>query len=218
MRSLILACLLFLSTPVAWSQEEIKTFTKNLCQEDRVLLDKFLRVMVESINGFVIYGDKPIGLKPCLNTIAYLPYGHDRILAFTKGKDLWQSLNISPYDKEYLFVIFDCSGYCNFAAINRRAFIKVVNENISLFRYVLGPALTAEKLLQELIDAKDDFYNVLKNDNVLLGILLGYGTQNALMGSRLELICCDNIHDQVEEFPFLSYQVRAKGAGEEKIK
>ena len=216
MRSLFLACFLLLFAPFAWSCEEIKTFTNKLCHEDRALLEKFFRVMVESINGFVIYGDKPIAVTPCLNTLVYLPYMNAGVMAFTKGKDLWQSLNISPYDKEYLFVIFDNNGYTQFVAINRKAFIKVVNENISLFKYVLGPALTAEKLLQELIDAKNDFYNVLKNDNALLGILLGYGTQNALIGSRLELICCDNVDDQVEEFPLLPYQVRAKGTGEEK--
>lgn len=214
MRSILLGCFFLMFIPIAWGNEEVKAFTKNLCDKDRIILDKFFRSMAKSTNGFVIYGDKPMALKSYLNNTVYLPYGHESILA--NGKDLWLNLNVSPSNKEYLLAIFNAAGYCNFVAINRKAFIQAVNENLSLFRYVLGPTLTAEALLQELIDAKDDFYNVLKDDTALQGILFGYGTQNALLVSRSESVCCSHVNDQKEEFPLLPYKIRMERTSEPK--
>lgn len=214
MRSVLLGCLLLVFAAPAWGNEDVKAFVKGLGEEDRAVLDGFFRSMVETINGFVIYGDKPTALTSYLNTAVCLPSEHKDANVFPKGKALWQRLNVSPHNKEYAFAIFNCNGYCNFIAINRKAFLKAVNGNIALFRYVLGPTLTAETLLQKLLDAKDDFYQVFKDDNVLFGILLGYGTENALLISREEALCCSRASNQKEEFPFLSYLVRVDRPGE----
>jgi len=52
--------------------------------------------------------------------------------------------------------------------------------------WVLGPNVTAEGLLEQLTNPRETFYSVLKDDKVLIGILLGFGPQNAIHVSRLE--------------------------------
>lgn len=184
---------------------EVRSFIEALSPDQKNLLNAFLRATVESYSGYTLYGDKPIALEgyaiyPFGATFAPFPSAISKI----KGIELWKDLNISLHNKEYFFVIFQESNYCHMVSINRRAFLKVVNENISLFRYVLGPHVTAEKLLTNLIDAGNDFYHVLKNDNALLGILLGYGTQNSISHARDEIITNANIWTRTDKFPFLS--------------
>lgn len=72
---------------------------------------------------------------------------------------------------------------------------------MSLFGYVLGPTLTADGLLHELINSKDEFYKVLKNDNKDK-IFTGYGTQNALLVARNEFISDAFGTDRAEDFSF----------------
>lgn len=183
----------------------VRSFIEALSTDQRDLLNAFLRATVESYSGYTLYGDKPIALEgyaiyPFGAMFAPLPGTISKI----KGIELWKDLNISPHNKEYFFVIFQEGNYCHMVSINRRAFLRVVNENISLFRYVLGPRVTAEQLLDNLIDAGNDFYHVLKNDNVLLGILLGYGTENAITHARDEIITNANISTRTDKFPFLA--------------
>ena len=202
----------FFSFVLSAQGEEISAFVQEFSTEQKALLDQFFHILIQdSFSGYVLYGDKPM----CIESHP-LPFEsgaisgintHAPILA--KGMEFWKALKVSPKNKEFFFLIFDVDfGYRHLICINRRVFLQVVNENLSLFRYVLGPTLTAEKLLEELIEAKDQFYNVLKNDNVLLGILLGYGSENALLVSRKEYISDAFIEQRNEEFPFLAKSKR----------
>ena len=181
---------------------QIKTFLQALPEEEKTLLDNYLRVLTrDSFSGYVLYGDKPMSIEPLTYQSSALFDQDIKTLLIRKGVELWQSLRVSPENKEYSFLIFDAKewGYHHLVCINRKAFLRVVNENLSLFRYVLGPTLSAESLLNALLTAQDQFYTILKNDRVLLGILLGYGEQNALLVSRKELIS-----EQIDQFPLLS--------------
>ncbi|WP_154017826.1 hypothetical protein [Candidatus Protochlamydia phocaeensis] len=72
--------------------------------------------------------------------------------------------------------------------INKKAFHKIFSGHSSLFRYALGPELTADKLLQEIKSSKLDFFSFFKNDKALIGILLGFGLENSLYVSRFEQV------------------------------
>jgi len=213
MRTLILA-FLFLFSPALWGKEEVKAFIEALSRDQKSTLTQFLQFLVkDSFSGYVLYGDKPICIEACPLD---LDYETDISLGASKGAfilgrgiELWSNLNIPVGNKEYLFIVFDVDyGYRHMICIHRKAFLQVVNENLSLFRYILSPTLTAEELLNTLIEAKQNFYQVLKNDNVLLGILLGYGKQNALLVSRKESITDSFAAERKEDFPFISRKTR----------
>ncbi len=215
MRTFIVGILVLFST-VAWGtpNEEMKTFIQSLSKEQRIILESFFQTLFKEFSGYVLCGKKPMCIEgyPLTNESGALSGVDEKTFILLKGAEFWQSLQVYPDNKEYFIVSFDAKefGYHHLVCINRRAFLKVVNENLSLFRYVLGPTLTADSLLNELINAKDEFYKVLKNDNVLLGILLGYGTQNSLLVAREEHISDAFASDRNEEFPFLSKVTRMK--------
>ncbi len=77
--------------------------------------------------------------------------------------------------------------------INRKLLLSTIRENLPLFQYVLGPTITPEFLLEALLSPGKAFCEVLDYDRVLIGIVLGYGVQNALFGSRLENILYDGM-------------------------
>lgn len=183
-------------------QQQIATFVQTLPKEEKTLLDNYLRLLIrDSFSGYVLYGEKPISIESLTYHSSALFDQDVEDLLMQKGIELWQSFRISPKDKHYSFVAFDVKkwGYHHLVCINHKAFLRVVNENLSLFRYVLGPTLSAEDLLNEVLSTPDQFYTILKHDNVLLGILLGYGKQNALLVSRKEFIAENPV-----QFPFVS--------------
>lgn len=210
MRTLVFG-FLFLTSSLLQADENVKTFVQGLDLPQQKLLDRFFRILVkDSFSGYVLYGDKPISIEAyslSLDTGA-LTGSSDEEPVLIKGLELWQDFNLSVTDKNYFFLTLNDHGYRHFLCINRKAFIQAVNDNLTLFQYVLGPTLTAESLLDELIRKKDQFYQVLKNDNVLLGVLLGYGKQNALLISREECLSDAFASDQIEDFPLISRKDR----------
>lgn len=193
--------------------DDVRAFLRSLSTEQQTTLYNFFRsILKDGTCGYVLFGDKPLSIEgwPILETkIIELPGVEQDVSVQTKWLDFWQDLNLSTQNKEYLFLNFEVDyGYHHLVCINRKAFLNTVNENMALFRYVLGPTITAEVLLNELIQSKEKFYDVLKNDNVLLGILLGYGQQNALLVSRKELLNNSFAKDHKEEFPFIAKKIR----------
>ena len=160
--------------------------------EVEVLEDFFKALCLDDAGGYVLYGKKPV----CINGFdAQDNFGgpsetHRNSVCLREGMNVWKrfpknnkdNLIIHAYDQADCIV----SNCIHVLLINKELFLKTVNENLSLFQYVLGPNLTPDHLLKELLDPKQTFYNVLKEDKVLIGILLGFGTQNALYGSRIE--------------------------------
>lgn len=72
--------------------------------------------------------------------------------------------------------------------INKNAFIQIVDENLDLFREILGPHLTAAHLLDRIVHEKTDLLEILHNHQGLLGILLGFGRYNSMLFYEKEKI------------------------------
>lgn len=201
MRRVILACCFF-SCVFA---DPIVDFTQTLSEKQEKLLNQFLFALVNSPAGYVLYGDKPMSIErvdlPSIQTLSSL---NPREIALMKGRELWQSLELFVFNKEYVLSLFDIEQEAFFICINRQAFLDTVEKNLPLFQYVLGPSVTPKSLLKKLLLAKEQFYNVLKVDQVLLEILMGNGSENAIVHSRLVKLTNPGHWGADEEFPFIS--------------
>lgn len=206
MRSSFLGLCFLLFSPLLWGGEDpIGAFTQDLSKKQKALLNEFFMTVVESSGGYVLYGNKPMSVeKYDLSSLRILSARNIRTVSFIKGKELWEDLHLPLENKEYVLMVFGKEADCQIVCINRRAFLQSVAENLPLFRYVLGPAVTPESLLRELVAAKDQFYTVLKGDKVLLEILLGQDKQNAIVHSRMEAISDPTAFGGHEEFPLIS--------------
>lgn len=165
------------------------------CEEGRILSPLFKMLLENTEAGYVLYGKKPI----C--TVAYSSYPF--FFGDFKDSDPFDRLSVATHAAQTILKQpFFRSGNIVFhfdekdellLIINRNLFVKTIQENVSLFQYVLGPSVTAESLLNTLLSPHHAFCEVFNYDRVLIGIVLGYGAQNSLFNSRLENIENDGI-------------------------
>jgi FKBP-type peptidyl-prolyl cis-trans isomerase len=216
MRSFLFA-LLF--TSFVWGGDLVKDFSQDLSKEQRNLLSDFLMAVVDAPGGYVLYGDKPMSVESYdISSLQALTNPDPRTVALVKGRELWEDLKLNLDKKDYLITTFELEKKLHVVCINRNAFTNVVQENLTLFRYVLGPALTADALIHQLMTAGPHFFSVLKNDQTLIGMLLGNGKQNSLLYARLMNITDPNSFGKTEEFPLVSKKLsRAWAASSRKF-
>lgn len=177
--------------------------------EDTVILENFFRTMIEkSEGGYVLYDSKPI----CINGYYDKDYfqneseQHKTSVFLREGMKRWKEFNLPPsniivhgYNNEDT----SAKNHVHILFINKKLFLKTVQENLSLFQYVLGPDVNPQGLLAKLTDPQETFHGVLKDDKVLIGILLGFGTQNSIYVSRME-----NLHDMLLSAEVIPFNVK----------
>ncbi len=200
-RSCILAVCFFCSTCFAQ-----KT---SVSLEEYSILDKFFQTLIkESEVGYVLQGKKPVCIHGFFNkdpfSVNTIPHQHS--VALREGARIWQQLVTS--NPEVMIHIAKkedplIPNWIHVMAIHRSLFQNVLNKNLSLFQYILGPTVSPESLLSALSSEKVTYHSLLKGDKVLIGEILGFGTQNALYVSRIE-----NIEEALDQEipPFLNIQ------------
>lgn len=187
---LLLALFLILFSSSLFAQEN--EFTLVMSEQDERSLKEFVHALFfGSQGGYVLYGDKPVCTEHY--TTAYsgglFSVGHHFYSSLSEGMRVWKKLGLSCESPQFLFVSKqrDPEGLdTRLLVINKEAFKRVFEEHAVFFRYHLGSQLTAEQLLNELVYGQEDFFSILKHDNVLIGLLLGFGMENALVVSRTE--------------------------------
>ncbi len=192
---LALTMILFLGSIVALELEKC----------DSAVLNAFFRTLFsESEAGYVFYGKKPV----CINGYFFEDLGRlgtDSHLESTVYRQGLQTMKKIPIEKQskfklHLYEVPDSlvTNCYHFLFVHQEAALKEIDNNLALFQYLLGPTITPQILLDELTSPDKPFHSTLKNDKVLIGILLGFGAKNALIVSRIE-----NIYDTLfsEETP-----------------
>jgi len=184
-----------------------ETKNQTLTDTEKKVLTVFLKTLFEDTEtGYAFFNEKPVctcgySLK---DSLLITESHHKTDVALKEGVSLFKKIDTTSSD---IFLLFSkenepsLSRYGYILAINKPLFLSVVNENLSLFQYVLGPDVTSEKLLHAILQEHQPFQSLLKHDKVLIGILLGFGLENSLAVSRLE-----NIHEALgkERPPFLT--------------
>jgi hypothetical protein len=68
--------------------------------------------------------------------------------------------------------------------INKYAFIKTIDKNLELFRSILNKKINSQQILKNIENGKIGFIETIKNNQILWGILLGYGKCNAFLYAK----------------------------------
>lgn len=177
---------------------------------ESVSLEEFFRSMIENSEaGYVLYEKKPVCIVGFSEKDSF--YGeskhHRQNVSLKQGVKYLNKIKSLLNNDNLIIHIYDhpdreYGNWVHILFINRNLFLKTVQDNLSLFQYVLGFEVTPQKLLDKLIDPKENFHSVLKKNEVLIGIILGFGTQNSLRGGRVENL--QNKMTAAEDPPFLN--------------
>ncbi len=188
LRSLLIISL-FLSNFCFSNQKE------RLQAEDTAILNIFFHTLFDREGGgYVFFDQKPVCWSGFEAFDHMMPETllHKDSVALKEGMRVWRrlTLNSKLKNKNICLQCYDThnsDGAVDLLLINKPLCLKSIRDNLSLFQYILGPKVTPESLLDALLSAKN-FNSILKNDRVLIGILLGFGSANAIMAGRSENI------------------------------
>lgn len=173
-----------------------KSDVKHLLSSYEVaVLDLFFRTIIaECSGGYALYGEKPMTVLSYREKEIPLLMHKDlakKSAIFREGIRVWNNSGLSNVEADFLICNsreISSTGWHDFFLINKKCFLKTLRHNLTLFQYVLGPKVTPQSLLEQFKKPKENFGSILHEDRVLNGIILGYGTQNALYGSRNEYV------------------------------
>jgi FKBP-type peptidyl-prolyl cis-trans isomerase len=148
----------------------------------------FRNLLINTQMGYVLYGEKPICTQFTMAQIELISLYNRKDFDFAILDRFAKYLDaLSPTWKgNFVIKTLNKKGGWEVLFINRKAFLQCVRENLPLFQHILGPEVTPEGLLKEIIQTDQYFEDLLHDNNVLIGIVLGFGPQNALFGSRHE--------------------------------
>ena len=175
--------------------DRISKIVESLSPYEREVLSCFFHFLLEEeCCGFSLYGEKPLCVQEFMRD--EIPLGLNEFLIkrsclFREGIKLWNKSGLSLINSNFAIhasQIPDSDGWLDLFFINKKSFQKTIDQNLTLFQYVLGPEVSSVSLLKQFLNPNQNLSSILCNDRVLIGVVLGYGVQNALHGSRLEEI------------------------------
>jgi FKBP-type peptidyl-prolyl cis-trans isomerase len=166
----------------------------DLTTEDASVLKTFFQTILQQTEGgYVLYGTKPICIHGFCVEDQFVKENeqHRAGVVLREGALKWKGLYFDHPSQNIVIHVYNhadtlAKNYRHVLFINKKLFLETVAANLPLFQYVLGPDATPSRLLEQLTDPEKSFHSVLKNDKVLIGIVLGFGTENSLYVSRIE--------------------------------
>ena len=192
---------------------------------DYAILDQFFKMTFSSEEyGYVLEGSKPISFRnfvsldsfPITKGFEYDEKEFKNTLLVREAIPIWnkvcsdqkrfalKSVALNNQEPSFLSTL-------EVSFINVLKLSEVIESNIDLFRYVLGPALTVQQIVNTIVCSDQPLINILQHDLTLLGIVLGFGSHNSLVGGRLETISALSISKDHPPFIPQSYLMQDKG-------
>ncbi len=166
---------------------------------ERIELESFFRLLFKKSEfGYTLFGQKPMSfysyfIKLPPDSVIFANFTEPKIeknfRTYSKYKDVLSSEKYIIIDQTSISNKFSTSGMArDIFVINRNAFTETVNKYLSLFEKKLDERISAENMLKDIEAGKNILFDVLKEDELLWGILLGYGPHNAEIYARREAI------------------------------
>jgi hypothetical protein len=153
-----------------------------MTQEERYYLDAFLRRILFSDDfSYVLFGNKPCAFTSYSKSITFdITYDDLTIsnIKIKRGLEVFRKYQHFFPSRKFVFHFYDHLDDLIVLLINKSNLSHAFNKYKSDFEQILGPEITSKKLLAQIAES-DDFGEVIKNHQALLGILLGYGRNNA---------------------------------------
>lgn len=178
---IIIICLyfIFLNKALASSRDALNSIP----QEDQEALRQLFRYLNDDHFAYTLFGDKPVSLSgdftitPWENVLERMRCGG----RFWQKWEVWEKYKHLFPIKNYLLVKEDShfQDSQNIILINKQEFIKIVNQHLALFERVLDRKINPEQMLKDIELGKISFIDNIDNNQMLWGILLGYGKHNA---------------------------------------
>jgi len=164
-------------------------------KEDKLDLEIFFRHLIcDDHIGYTLFGDKPISISGYYvhEPIEHVLWGRIPHISIDRLWKVWEKHRNRIKMKNYLWLnephSQDIPNLRIITVINKRAFLKVIHDNIDEFQRILGHDMTPDEFLDKVRSGNTSLFDLLHRNEVLYGILLGYGKKNAQFFDRRYLL------------------------------
>jgi len=172
---------------------EIYLSKLSVCPRD-LLSPFFHNLLTETSAGYVMFSHKPIFLHDVRSEIIFFPGTSEHRRAVVFGEAVECLVPMLPvFGKEaasnYRLVLWtnphrNKDSVKSMTIINKVALTEVIKKNQSLFQSRLGWRATSETILTQILNSKEGIGQLYSGHPDLIGICLGYGTQNSILYER----------------------------------
>lgn len=160
---------------------------QDIPEKDREKLERFFKLLITRTSlGYTLCGDKPCSIEsaPSLSKIpsryaVNIFFKYHGYATLVQGIEAWN--RYGHYFPSTRFVFRYVPAYNTLVLINKNAARRAIEENIDLFQKLTSSSKSADEYLDEVcfpFDENKDY--LIKRNITLLGILLGYGRNNAM--------------------------------------
>lgn len=193
--------------------------------QEYTVLDQFFKMTCSSEEyGYVLEGSKPISVRnfispggfPITKDFEYNEREFRNTLLVREFLPIWKKL--CSRQERFALKAVALEGQGNpllstleVSFINIPKLKEVVEKNIDLFRYILGSTVTAQYLVDALVNSNQPLIDILNHDLTLMGVVLGFGLHNSIIGGRLETILALSISKDHPPFTPQSYLMQDRG-------
>lgn len=167
--------------------------------------------------AYTLFGDKPMSFysyfdkqpRECfIHAKFFEPRLERHYKTYEKYKHLFNTEHFLLIDQPCISDKFPTSGCVrDILIINKLAFIETIEKHQALFTQKLATSVTGKALLAEIEANRNILYEVLHEDELLWGILLGYGLHNAELYARREQINDKNTSEPSKGFACLEEEL-----------
>jgi len=170
------------------NSSDVAKILNSLSKEDKESLTWLFRGF--SSSHYVLFGNKPMafhGIKQGDYSLNSNPYRfidsittlHISSLKEVNGLKCWEKNKHLFPSSNFALLKNTTPENTTIFLINKPLFLQRVEENIDCFKEVIGASVTPKRIFEDCLEAKDLIKDVLKDNDELLGILLGFGRHNA---------------------------------------
>jgi hypothetical protein len=172
----------------AYEGKEVSKILEMMPQKDKERLEYFFREYIgwEEM-GYVLFGGKPMALTgkdkklyPFKSFSSFLYSISPRRIQSENGFVTWKKYEKFFPMKRFVFLYDETELEVNSFFINKESFLQKVQHHADDFKRILNRDVTGEELLREGME-KSLLSKVLCDHDLLMGILFGFGRNNAYL-------------------------------------
>jgi hypothetical protein len=189
-RLFVLLCSLAFVLSKLYSSQEAQFLdrVRQIPANDRWAIESFLKILMLQENGaYVLFGDKPVVYTAFYDFSKKEVYSAFRRKSqlvnkqIRQGWEAWEKYaHLFPSNRFLLKgTPSDDHQRVEIVLIDRERFKNKFEEYLHEFQSILGKDVTASSLLSRYENENLMFFDLLKEHHALLGILLGYGSENS---------------------------------------
>ena len=194
LEGLLISCCLLILLFFVSKKQDITRKLHSLPADEKFFMEAFFRILISTDNGsYVLFGDKPASLMVYkewqsydLHPVSHFPSDTD-FSPERKGFEIWQKYQHLFPSKTYTFLKIGSCFSDHLTAvffIHNERLLKVLSKNFIDFHRIFPQFKSSECLLNAMLNDSSILHQICNKYDLLLGIILGFGKDNAALFER----------------------------------